>query len=380
MADTPWTIVMEADGNVSEHKLGNQAPGTVLGSSVVVVSNIVSGSLRTVVMTRPFKGKTSQYYTFNPTSGTIPFINAVGSGPKYAYHKSKLPSSISLLPVGTDAAGACICPEQPKKFGQASGSLVYHPVANQSQDTGSGAVGFGAGKCKDWPSTNLMQQQNPTCDIRHYKGGQWACHHMWSLLDADQPIPWSDQPLVFHHKYRFWVQPFQPSYHTPLVLGETVGSALLIGSPWEYDVPECDHGVPGCSLVKGTWIHTVVGSTMGQHNFSALNFHCHAPTCLSMEVYRCDRSVSVGDCNSSVGELICREEPVYGGTQAPAINATRFDEPGYIAIPDCFWGPAEFGLEAPPDLTGWPLHMVKTANATWGHYGEMAGGQPWVFG
>ena len=25
------------------------------------------------------------------------------------------------------------------------------------------------------------------------------------------------------------------------------------------------------------------------------------------------------------------------------------------------------------------LHMVKTANATWGHYGEMAGGQPWVY-
>jgi hypothetical protein len=51
----------------------------------------------------------------------------------------------------------------------------------------------------------------------------------------------------------------------------------------------------------------------------------------------------------------------------------------YIAIPDCFWGDAQFGLEAPPDLTGLPLHMVKRANATWGHYGEMAGGQPFVF-
>ena len=27
---------------------------------------------------------------------------------------------------------------------------------------------------------------------------------------------------------------------------------------------------------------------------------------------------------------------------------------------------------------GVPLHVVKMANATWGHYGEMAGGQPWV--
>ena len=50
----------------------------------------------------------------------------------------------------------------------------------------------------------------------------------------------------------------------------------------------------------------------------------------------------------------------------------------YIAIPDCFWGSGEFGLEAPPDLQDVPLHMVKVSNATYGHYGEMAGGQPWV--
>ena len=32
--------------------------------------------------------------------------------------------------------------------------------------------------------------------------GQSSCHHMWSLLDADQEIPWTDEPLVMHHKYR----------------------------------------------------------------------------------------------------------------------------------------------------------------------------------
>ena len=30
------------------------------------------------------------------------------------------------------------------------------------------------------------------------------------------------------------------------------------------------------------------------------------------------------------------------------------------------------------DVDGLTLHMVKTSNATYGHYGEMAGGQPWV--
>ena len=69
---------------------------------------------------------------------------------------------------------------------------------------------------------------------------------------------------------------------------------------------------------------------------------------------------------------------IYSGG-SKATNDTRFSEPGYIAIPDCMWGSAEFGLEQPLNLTDVPLHMVKTSNATWGHYGEMAGGQPWVF-
>ena len=202
---------------------------------------------------------------------------------------------------------------------------------------------------------------------------------MWSLLDKDQDKPWTDQPLVFHHKYRFHVQPFNASYHKQLILGETVGSALLLGSRWELDVPKCADGVPGCSFIDGTWIHTVKGSTIGQHTFTALNFHCHAPTCLSMAVYTCPKGTALGDCNEEIGKLICVERPVYGGRGNSALNGTRFDEPGYIAIPDCFWGDASFGLEAPVNLTGIPLHMVKTSNATYAHYGEMAGGQPWVF-
>ena len=42
------------------------------------------------------------------------------------------------------------------------------------------------------------------------------------------------------------------------------------------------------------------------------------------------------------------------------------------------WGSSEFGLEAPVDLDGLPLHVVKKANATEAHYGEMSGGQPWI--
>ena len=49
---------------------------------------------------------------------------------------------------------------------------------------------------------------------------------MWSLLDADQVIPWADQRLKFHHKYRFWIQPYTKGYHTPLEYGNGAGFYL----------------------------------------------------------------------------------------------------------------------------------------------------------
>ena len=98
-----------------------------------------------------------------------------------------------------------------------------------------------------------------------------------------------------------------------------------------------------------------------------------------MEVYACEKGTPLAECSASNGKLLCREEPIYGGSGNPALHGTKFDEAGYIAIPDCLWGDAKWGLEAPLNLTGVPLHMIKRSNATWGHYGEMAGGQPWVF-
>ena len=108
--------------------------------------------------------------------------------------------------------------------------MTYHQT-NQTGDVGTGSVGFRAGKCAGFPSTTLIPQRNPTCDIRHYRGGQWACHHMWSLLDAEQEIPWADKPLVFQHKYRFYVQPFTEDYHKPVLFKG--GSGLYLGSPYE---------------------------------------------------------------------------------------------------------------------------------------------------
>jgi hypothetical protein len=92
--------------------------------------------------------------------------------------------TMSFVP-SSGSVGACVCPEAPKPFGAASGTLTY-TATNQSIDTGTGAVGFKANKCAQWPQTSLVPQGNPTCDIRHYRGGQSACHHMvrWGCVRA----------------------------------------------------------------------------------------------------------------------------------------------------------------------------------------------------
>jgi hypothetical protein len=185
-------------------------------------------------------------------------INAVGSGPKLAFHKTKDPVTLSLLPVG--GGGACVCEGKPAPFGSKKGKLHYTPTNQTGEKGPEGDIAWG-NSCAAAPRTVLLEQQNPTCDIRTYVGGQTACHHMWSLLDADQDIPWPDQvrqrlsfampfciyylknaiiyqdrlgttigkehsnkeiyalslqPLEYHLKVRFWVQPYVPEYHTPV--------------------------------------------------------------------------------------------------------------------------------------------------------------------
>ena len=60
----------------------------------------------------------------------------------------------------------------------------------------------------------------------------------------------------------------------------------------------------------------MVGKHVGKHTFVALNNHCHAPTCLAMEVYACAKGTPLEACDTTAGKLVCRTEPVYGGTGA----------------------------------------------------------------
>ena len=157
------------------------------------------------------------------------------------------------------------------------------------------------------PASQLLAQHNPTCDLRSYVGGQLSCHHMWSLLDADQEIPcaptshhitshhittrrttyvrmaygtassyrplmcgyrWADKPLEYHFKFRFWYQEYtakggKGGGPTHKSIGGGWGSNLGAGGGGlgaEFDVPKCAEGVMGCSKgADGTWVHTLVG-------------------------------------------------------------------------------------------------------------------------
>ena len=85
----------------------------------------------------------------------------------------------------------------------------------------------------------------------------------------------------------------------------------------------------------------------------AMNFHCHAPSCIDISFYACPLGTALEDCNAETGKLVCHQTPVYGGTGHPALNGTRFDETGYLAVPESFWGDEARWFSCSPELNGY---------------------------
>ncbi len=65
MGDTPNAIVVAGNGTVFEQKLADQTAGRMIETSVVVLQNDVERGQRTVVVARPFAGKTADHFTFD---------------------------------------------------------------------------------------------------------------------------------------------------------------------------------------------------------------------------------------------------------------------------------------------------------------------------
>jgi len=352
MSDMPYTIVVDGKGNVSERKLGNHDAGTVLSSSVQVVSNLVTDGVRRVVMVRDFTGKTPDHYSFDADISTIPVIVASGSGPVFGYHGSKTRTGGNLQLTSVDAP-TCVC------SAGVSGTINGVPFKKD---------------CRPEPYGDLLQQKNPSCWVDTYQGGLQCCHHQNVLLDKDQEQP--EEVLTYHMKFRFYFQAYTPA--TP----DKAASHSNLIRMWhqteensgEYDVVGCPPGTPSHECIYQITSHFTVqemvqecdvrkqptcwGNTTdydGIHLIYAAG-HCHAPSCLSMELY-----------NADTGMLLCAHNPVYGKTHEV------FDELGYVTIPPCLWGPEQEGLVPPTFLPfNANLTSIKRNNNTNTHYGEMA--------
>ena len=254
---------------------------------------------------------------------------------------------------------------------------------------------------------DLLSQRNPTCKSSSYAGGLSCCGHKRVLLDADQdPGP---TLLRYHMKWRFWFQEYTPPAAEPTTVAGAVAAAATPPSHhnlprfyyqtegWagEYDIPPAFRragdppivGYPDTPISKTGDMHTTPGTTcLGScpdgpdcecehtitYRFSISNAtmlyaggHCHAPSCLSIELYKND---------SGTPELLCRQASKYGKGD---IAHDKFDELGYVELPPCLWGDASEGLDAPVYLPpNTPLYSVKrNRNTHVGHTGEMASWQ-----
>lgn len=375
MADSPYTIIVNSTG-VYERQIGTcgseaeHCPGDALQTTLQVISNKVADGMRTVMLSRSLKGKTMKYYSFDTSvQSQIPMIAAVGSSQMFAYHKNH---SNGMLPLITSDGSNCICD---------MGS-----IGTLCETNGTGCDTF-TKNCVGPPAGDLLAQRNPTCNSKQYAGGLRCCKHGRIMLDADQPV--RPELLRYHMKFRFWFQVYEVNgeqvshynldriyYQTEAWAGEydippafvTPGKQIPGYPNWPEKTPtpgtKCTGNCPDGDDCK--CVHTITFKwTVSNIRLIYAGGHCHAPACISMELYRNDTGHEM--------ELLCRQVPVYG---AGNITHNKYDELGYIALPPCLWG-SDKGLNPsvllPPNT---PLVSIKhNRNTHMGHYGEMASWQ-----
>ena len=251
MEEMPYTIIVDGSGAVTERRMANHAIGTLLNSTVTVLSNTVSAGKRTVVVSRSALGPSSEYanFTVQQSEMKVPFISAVGSTSSLSYHKNKTASTLAMWP--SKGQPVCLCDKPAAAYGHATGTIKYLPTGEEF-----GFINY----CMPEPRESVLAQRNPTCDVvrrrrstkhkaqqqppqqphhstlrlwlhvllavlrlsvclqRAYVGGLQVCKHMWSLLDSDQQKDprvqkWKDTPLTYYQKYRFYFQEYTADHH-----------------------------------------------------------------------------------------------------------------------------------------------------------------------
>ena len=376
MSNSPYTIIVNSTA-VFEQQIGTcgseaeHCPGDLLSKSLHIISSNVANNVRTVVVTRPLKGLTKKHYTFDPTNQPqINMISAVGSSQTFAYHKHHDGEALLLM---DRKEPNCIC-----NVGTPTGSLCENNGTN---------CGTFVKNCVPAPAGELLSQKNPTCNSVQYAGGLRCCKHKRIMLDADQPI--RPELLRYHMKFRFWFQEYTSNGNQ--VSHSDLPRIYYQTEAWagEYDIPPA-FALPG-KPIPGypNWPHnkptpgtTCTGNCPGGDNCECVHSisfkwtvsnmrliyaggHCHAPSCIKMQLYRNDSGHEM--------ELLCEQIPVYGKGN---VIEDKYDETGYIALPPCLWG-EDTGLEPSVLLPkNTPLVAVKyNHNTHMGHFGDMASWQ-----
>ncbi|CAB9523806.1 Stress up-regulated Nod 19 [Seminavis robusta] len=344
----PYAIIVSGD-SVQERNLAFHGKGVILPPSIKVISNTVEGGNRTVVITRSLQGADDRYFSFDSRGALnyqVPVIVARGCSLTFAQHCQHGSTMLNFIKVETPLQ---ICQD---------GIVSQIGGRNFEMD----------GRCPP-EASSLFEQKNPSCWLDTYQGGLSCCHHLQTLLDSDQYIPWKDQLLEYQIKFRYYFEEYVPAKATAPPSHQNLYRIYRQTESFagEYDVVQCPPGTPPSQCVHQITARFSVldlQKDSGREDADGIQLvyagpHCHAPSCLSMELY-----------NADTGHLLCRSEPIKGQS-----TDRVYDELGYIAIPPCLWGYEE-GLMDPIFLpSNATLLAIKRNNNTLLHTGEMASWQ-----
>jgi hypothetical protein len=371
MTDAPYTIIVN-DTGVAEQKIGTcgeeaeHCAGRPLETTLVVLFHSVVNGLRTVVMTRDMSGATSDHYTFLPAEqSTIRLLTAVGNGFAFGYHAGHMPITLTLT--SRNGNNTCVCDDG--------------KITQMCDQNGQHCAQF-VKACVAAPDGSLVEQANPTCNSGTYSGGLSCCSHGRILLDSAQER--RPELLRYHMKFRFWYEEYNVTNRTPSHRNLQRLYWQTEANAGEYDVPPAFAklgfpiaGYPNWPIDTPTPGTTCTGACPNGYDCECVHTihymwktepmriiyaggHCHAPSCISIELFRND-----------TGEIICRQSPIYGtGT------TDKWDQAGYLTLPPCLWGDDSGLLPSVLIPAGVELLSIKKNRNTFvGHYGEMASWQ-----
>jgi len=359
MASLPYAIIVDGEGKVSERKLGSHAPGSALPSSVTVVSSEVVQGIRTMVLTRPVKGASTEHYTIPTVAGEIKMITAVGNTVQLAYHKARTGAKITLVPTEVNS---CICSPQLTAYLTYMNTSTAEFSVDCVDEPRSDMLKHGDGTGRDLP--------NRACNWNTYQGGLRCCTHHNYLTDIAQNAE-NTTLDTYYLKWRYYFQEYMPPVPATATVPAVKASHqhlhhwvfLIDANVNDYEEDNAHYGQQSIGKIEAHLKASQMGIEDTPKNYSyfqslVMTPHCHAPSCIREELW-----------NADTNQIICNVSAVYPTSGS---FATHFNEANYVSIPPCIFG-SQPGLQYPfqihPDTN---ILAIKYFNNTFRHLGQMA--------